>query len=246
MRRRLSSCFVTVIAWLAAWSVHASDAEIAKHTFEFAGARRVFYLYAPADTGQQPPALLVPLHGSYGKAEDMVAPWADLARANGFVVAAPVARKPAAWQIRADGSAFIRAFVDEVERLRSIDRARIYLFGHSGGAVYALTLSMLESDYFAATAVHAGAWRSANEFIAVPYAKRAIPVAIFIGDRDEYFRLQDVRKTYEALQTAGHPSNLTVIPGHTHNYARVAAEVNDAAWNWMKVYSSRAAEPSPR
>lgn len=243
---RPGSCFVTVVAWLAAWPIQAAATEIGKHTFEIAGARRAFYLYAPPDTGQQPPALLVLLHGSYGKARDMVSLWTDVARAQGFVVAAPVARQPAAWQIRADGSQFIRAFVDEVERVRTIDRKRIYLFGHSGGATYALTLSMLESDYFAATAVHAGAWRSANEFIAVPYAKRAIPVAIFIGDRDEYFRLQDVRKTYEALQTAGHPSNLTVIPGHTHNYARVAAEVNEAAWNWMKVYASRAAEPSPR
>lgn len=243
---RLCSCFVTVVAWLAAWPVHAVAGDIDKHSFEFAGARRVFYLYAPAQTGPQPPALVVLLHGSYGKAQDMVALWADLARDQGFVVAAPIARRSAAWQIRADGSSFIRAFVDEVARLRSIDRARIYLFGHSGGAVYALTLSMLESDYFAATAVHAGAWRSTNEFIAVPHAKRAIPVAMFVGDRDEYFRLQDVRKTYEALQTAGHPSNLTVIHGHTHTYARVAAEVNEAAWNWMKVYASRAAEPSSR
>ncbi|MBM0103524.1 dienelactone hydrolase family protein [Steroidobacter sp. S1-65] len=211
-----------------------------KHTFEVAGLRRTFYIYAPADAGSPTPLLLT-LHGSYGKADDMLERWIPTAQANGFIVAAPVARKAAAWQIRADGPQFIRAVVAEIERLHAIDPRRIYLFGHSGGAVYALTLSMLESEFFAATAVFAGAWREPKEFIAVPHARRAIAVALYIGDRDEYFALQDVRKTHEALQTAGHPSNLTVLPGRSHNYSRVADEVNPAAWNWLKVYSSNAA-----
>lgn len=234
----MSLRLLTLLALLMGWPLQAAAEQLSKHTFEAAGLRRTLYLYAPAESLDSPPALLLALHGSYGKAEEMAERWMPAARANGFIVAAPVARKPAAWQIRADGPGFMRAVVDEVERLHAIDRRRIYLFGHSGGAVYALTLSMLESEYFAATAVFAGAWRQPNEFIAVPHARRAIPVALFIGDRDEYFPLQDVRKTHEALQQAGHPSNLTVLPGRTHSYTRVADEVNQAAWTWLKVYSS--------
>jgi predicted esterase len=111
---------------------------------------------------------------------------------------------------------------------------RIYLFGSSGGAVYSLTLSMLESQLFAATAIHAGAWRAPNEFRAVPYARRKIPIAIFIGDKDEYFPLFAVRKTQSALEKAGHPVSVTVIAGHSHNYADVALEVNRSAWDFMK------------
>lgn len=218
--------------------------QVGKYGFEVAGLRRSFYLYSGASAADSAPPLLLLLHGSYGRANEMAERWVGLARANGFIVVAPVAREREAWQIRADGPLFIHALVDEVERLHPIDRRRLYLFGHSGGAVYALTLSMLESDYFAATAVHAGAWRGPNEFIAVPYAKRAIPVALFVGDRDEYFTLQDVRKTHEALRTAGHPSTLTIIPGHAHNYAQVADEVNLSVWNWLKVYSSSAAPSS--
>lgn len=230
---------------LAALPVYPAQQDApGKHSFQSAGFKRSFYLYSSDSPAPAAAPLLVLLHGSYGRAQDMANQWTGLARSEGFIVVAPEARQRESWQIRADGPAFIRALVDEVERLHPIDRRRIYLFGHSGGAVYALTLSMLESQYFAATAVHAGAWRGPKEFIAVPYAKRAIPVSLFVGDRDEYFALQDVRKTYEALQAAGHPSNLTVIPGHTHNYWQVADEVNSAAWNWMKVYSAGAAPSS--
>jgi predicted esterase len=95
-------------------------------------------------------------------------------------------------------------------------------------------LSMLESQLFAATAIHAGAWRTPNEFRAVPYAKRKIPIAMFIGDKDEYFPLFAVRKTQSALEQAGHPVSVTVIPGHNHPYANVALEVNRSAWQFMK------------
>ena len=39
----------------------------------------------------------------------------------------------------------------------------MYLFGHSAGAGQALYLSLLESEYFAATAVHAGALRTEDD-----------------------------------------------------------------------------------
>ncbi len=223
---------------MVAWPLHATEEQQSQHTFQATGLHRTLYLYTPAELGDSPAPLLLALHGSYGKAEEMVERWMPMARANGFIVAAPVARKPAAWQIRADSPQFMRAVVDEVERMHPIDRRRIYLFGHSGGAVYALTLSMLESEYFAATAVFAGAWRQPNEFSAVAHARRAIPVALFIGDRDEYFPLHDVRKTQQALQEAGHPSNLTVLRGRTHSYTKVADEVNQAAWTGLKVYSA--------
>ena len=160
----------------------------------------------------------------------------DFARASRKVscCVAPDAREREAWQLRADGPQFIRAVIDDVAAKHSIDRGRIYLFGSSGGAVYSLTLSMLESQLFAATAVHAGAWRAPNEFRAVPYARRKIPIAIFIGDKDEYFPLFAVRKTQSALEQAGHPVSVTVIAGHRHPYSEVALEVNRNAWQFMK------------
>jgi poly(3-hydroxybutyrate) depolymerase len=204
-----------------------------KESFEFAGFKRSYAFFeSPAAASDAP--LLVLLHGSFGSGAAMVNSWIAVAEQEGIVLVGPDARESEAWQLRADGPGFIRALIDTVASKHSIDRSRIYLFGNSGGAVYALTLSMIESELFAATAIHAGAWRAPAEFRAVPYARRKIPIAIFIGDRDEYFPLFAVRKTQKALERASHRVSVTVIPGHTHAYSQVAADVNRSAWEFMK------------
>ena len=203
-------------------------------SFEFASLKRSYTLFVPPSAPASAAPLLVLLHGSYGNGAAIVDAWSALAEQEGIVLVGPDAREREAWQLRADSPQFIRALIADVAAKHPIDRSRIYLFGNSGGAVYALTLSMLESQLFAATAVHAGAWRGPNEFRAVPYAQRKIPIAIFIGDKDEYFPLFTVRKTQSALEQAGFPVSVTVIPGHSHSYAQAAAAVNRDAWDFMK------------
>ena len=226
----LSSCISVACANAPSENSHGASQE----SFEFAGLKRNYTLFAPSSVAASQAPLLVLLHGSYGSGSAMVSWWMSTAEQEGIVLVGPEAREKEAWQLRADSPQFIRALIDTVAAKHRIDRTRIYLFGSSGGAVYALTLSMLESQLFAATAIHAGAWRTPNEFRAVPYAKRKIPIAMFIGDKDEYFPLFAVRKTQKALEQAGHPVSVTVIPGHNHPYADVALEVNRSAWEFMK------------
>jgi predicted esterase len=224
-----------LLCMLLPWSARAADDPgVRKESFEVAGIKRTFYLYAPESAGTGPAPLLVLLHGSYGDGRSILATWTSLAAQEGLLVVGPDAHDRTAWQIRADGPAYIHQLVDAVAQRHPVDRQRLYLFGHSGGAVYALTLSMIESEFFAATAVHAGAWRTKREFIAVPYARRKIPIEIFLGDRDEFFPLLAARKTQSALLEAGHEAKLTIIPNHTHDYGKVADEVNRAAWDFMK------------
>lgn len=205
-------------------------------SFEFAGIKRSYSLFAPTSAAASSAPLIVLLHGSYGSSAALVSWWTSLAEQEGIVLVGPDAREREAWQLRADGPQFIRAVIEQVAAKHAIDRGRIYLFGSSGGAVYSLTLSMIESQLFAATAIHAGAWRAPNEFRALLYAKRKIPIAIFVGDKDEYFPLFAVRKTGSALEKAGHPVSITIIPGHRHPYADVALEVNHSAWQFMKAH----------
>jgi len=233
-RAILAMLLTSWIGGVCADSLDASSHKASQESFEFAGLKRSYTLFAPGSAATSPAPLLVLLHGSYGSGAAMVSWWSSLAEQEGMVLVGPEAREREAWQLRADGPQFIRALIDTVAAKHPIDRARIYLFGTSGGAVYALMLSMLESQLFAATAIHAGAWRAPNEFRAVPYAKRKIPIAIFIGDKDEYFPLFAVRKTQSALEQAGHPVSVTVLPGHNHPYADVALEVNRSAWEFMK------------
>jgi poly(3-hydroxybutyrate) depolymerase len=226
---------LAVLMSLLACSARADVTDKAsQESFEFAGLKRTYSLFAPSAAAPAGAALLVLLHGSFSNGAAIVSWWIPVAEQQGIVLAGPDARKPEAWQLRADGPEFIRALIDNVASKHSIDRSRIYLFGSSGGAVYSLTLSMLESQLFAATAVHAGAWRTPAEFRAAAYARRKIPIAIFVGDKDEYFPLFTVRKTQKALEQAGHRVSVTVIPGHSHAYAQVAPEVNRSAWEFMK------------
>ena len=231
MTRALLAILVSVLACGA--RADAVD-KASKESFEFAGLKRNYAMFAPPTAAASGAPLLVLLHGSFSNGAAIVSWWIPLAEEEGIVLAGPDAREAEAWQLRADGPEFIRALIDNVAAKHSIDRSRIYLFGSSGGAVYSLTLSMLESGLFAATAVHAGAWRQPNEFRAMPYARRKIPIAIFIGDRDEYFPLIAVRKTQKALEQAGHRVSVTVIARHRHAYAEVAPEVNRSAWEFLK------------
>jgi phospholipase/carboxylesterase len=224
----------TWISGVCADSVPPTSQEPSKETLQFAGLKRSYSLFAPASASAAPAPLIVLLHGSYGSGAAIVSWWQPLAEQEGIVLVGPDAREREAWHLRADSPEFIRAVIGQVAAKHRIDAGRVYLFGSSGGAVYSLTLSMLESQLFAATAVHAGAWRTASEFRAAQYAQRKIPIAIFIGDKDEYFPLFAVRKTQSALEKAGHPVSVTVIAGHTHRYADVAREVNRSAWEFMK------------
>ena len=52
---------------------------------------------------------------------------------------------------------FQHAVVQNVKARHAVDGNRIYLLGHSAGAEYPLILAILDSHFYAATAVHAGA-----------------------------------------------------------------------------------------
>ena len=68
----------------------------------------------------------------------------------------------------------------------------MYLFGRFAGAGQALRLSLLESEYFAPAAVHAGALgEGAGQY--TERAQRKIPIAIFVGTSGQLFPLPMVR-----------------------------------------------------
>jgi len=99
---------------------------------------------------------------------------------------------------------------------------------------------MSQSEYFAATAVHAGSWRSNEELNYVHLAKRKTPIAIFVGDVDQYFPLDWVKKTEEVLKSNQFPIQVTVMKGHNHWYYDLAPDINRNAWTFLKQYSLNA------
>src|SRR5947209_158449 len=232
--RTLTWAFLALLLFAA----HARAGEkVSKESFESHGKKRTYYLFVPGSvTAAAPVPLVVLLHGSGRNGLSLAEKWKDLASAEGFIIVGPDAISTQGWHTPEDGPDFLRDLVEMLRAKYPVNPRRVYLFGHSAGAVFALDLAMLESEYFAAAAVHAGAWRSAEEFSILAYPKRKIPMAIIVGDRDGFFPLDSVRATEAALKEKGFTVEVTVMKGHDHWYYDLAPGINRNAWDFLKRY----------
>jgi len=219
---------------LFSFSTQATE-KIVKESFVSKGRKHTYYLFVPAkvEPNAAVPMILL-FHGSGRNGLSLVEKWADLAAKERIILVAPDAKNSHRWGVPDDGPDFLRELVEALEAKYPVNPRRIYLFGHSAGAVFALNLSMFESEYFAAVAVHAGSWRQAKEFQVIDYAKRKAPLAIFVGDRDAFFPLTSVKATNDALRARGFPIEVTIIKGHDHWYYDLAPEINRNAWEFLK------------
>ncbi|MGH9941919.1 MAG: alpha/beta hydrolase family esterase [Pyrinomonadaceae bacterium] len=222
---------------LLSTSALASANKVSKETLPSQGVKRTYYLFVPSSVQAAESApLLVLLHGSGRNGLSLVEKWKELAEREGVILAGPDARDKRGWQIPADGPDFIRELIEALRAKYPVNPRRVYLFGHSAGAVFAINLSMLESEYFAATAVHAGSWRTEKEISYIEYARRKSPLAIIVGDRDAFFPLDSVKATEQALKSRGFPIELTIMKGHDHWYYDLAPEINRNAWSFLRQY----------
>ena len=234
--------FAILVLLLLLPNAGISSPKIQKETFTSHNKKRTYYLFVPETIKPSEPApLIVLLHGSGRDGLSLVDKWKDLANKEGVVLAGPDAAG-SGWSTTADGPSVLHDLVETLKSKYPINSRRVYLFGHSAGAVYAIDLSMMESEYFAATAIHAGGWREKKEFDEIKRARRKIPLAIWIGTRDQYFPLQSVRATRDALVASGFPVEMTEMPGHDHWYYDLAPSINEAAWEFLKKYEL-SAEP---
>lgn len=218
-------------------SVSFAKSKIEKQSFSSNRKNRTFYLFVPeAVNGASSVPLLLVFHGSNHNGLSLVEKWRDLADKENFIVAGLDSADSSVWSTTADNPGVLHDLVVTLESKYPIDPKRVYLFGHSGGAVFALLVSMMQSEYFAATAVHAGSWRERKEFDVMRDARRKIPIAIWVGTRDPFFSVESVRKTRDALTAGGFPVQVTEMPGHDHWYYDLAPKINEVAWQFLKQY----------
>jgi poly(3-hydroxybutyrate) depolymerase len=213
----------------------AADApKIKKEKIESQGKTRTYYLLAPdGATAEHPAPLLVLLHGSNRNGLSLVEKWRDLAIKEGIFLVGPDATKSEGWNIPQDGPDFLHDLISDLKAKYPIDPRRMYLFGHSAGAIFALYMSLHESEYFAATAIHAGVLPR-EAYSAIDLAKRKIPIYIVVGTVDPFFPLAEVKTTRDALNSKGFDVQLTEINGHDHWYYDLAPKINADAWNFLK------------
>ena len=234
--RDLHLCILAVFAALIALPAFARD-NVKKLVFNFAGHARTLYLFVPEKDGSLPVVVL--LHGSGHNGEIMVDAWKNLAAQEGFIVVGPDAFDSAGWDPKTDPPDFLHAAVEQAAASHAVDRNRVYLFGHSSGAEYALILAILDSHSFASITVHAGALQP-GFFKLFAYAGRRLPIAIWVGDRDPFFPLDLVKATKKEFESNGFPIELSIIPNHDHNYYVISDDVNAKAWDFLKKAQLRA------
>ncbi len=169
--------------------------KITKQTFTSDGSERTYYLFVPDSARNKPAPLVVLLHGSGRDGRILVEHWQSLARKEGIVLAGPDATSRAGWSMRDDGPLLLRHLIEAVQTDYAIDRRRMYVFGHSAGAIHAITMGVLESEYFAAVAVHAGA-----------VSPNVVPVYLARAPEDSHCRVdRDQRRQLSAQAGADKP-----------------------------------------
>jgi poly(3-hydroxybutyrate) depolymerase len=225
---------LTLIVLVVCGSSSFAKDDITKELITSNGKTRAYYLYVPATIKAEAPApLIIMLHGSNRTGVTLVEKWKDYAKKEGIIIAGPDATDLRGWGSPQDGPDFLRDLVEELKSKYPVNARRVYLFGHSAGASFALEMSLMESEYFAATAIHAGALPGGDMQL-IDLAKRKIPISIQVGDSDEFFPLKIVRATRDALKAKEFPVELIEIANHDHWYYDKAAKFNQTAWEFLK------------
>ena len=231
------TAFLTIaLIWLIGSCAHqafATTPDVIHDTITSGGQKRSYYLFVP-DTGKAPAPLVVLLHGSGHNGRSLIDKWQDLAEKEGVIIAGPDSADPSAWVLGKDGPDFLHDLVEALKSKHPVNPRRVYLFGHSGGAVFGLVMSTVASEYFAAVAVHAGAFRSKTEIEMIANAKRKIPISIWVGTSDPFFSLREVRATRDAFAAKDIVVQVNEIPGHDHNYYGMAGSINASVWEFLK------------
>ena len=223
---------VVVLCW--GLVVTGAAQKVFKNDIDSHGKKRSYYLMVPEGvTAAHPAPLLLLLHGSGRNGQSLMDKWKDIGVKEGIVLVAPDAIKPEGWSTPEDGPDFLHDVVTQVVANYAIDQRRMYVFGHSGGATFALYMGLFESQYFAAVAIHAGALR-ANDKAAVELATRKIPFQIAVGTIDPNFPLTAVRATRDLLVSHGFTVDLIEMKGHDHWYYDLAPRINATAWEFLK------------
>ena len=205
--KRVATCGLVAAALVAASSpearprlldrlrgeTQASEDGAATKTLRVGGLERS-YLLLDARRDDRPAPLVIVLHGGGGNPETMMPRWADKARAEGLVIAAPkgIGRndRMGTWNASGccgeavargvDDVGFVAAVIDDVAKAVPIDRRRVYVAGFSNGGMLTHRVAIALGEKVAAAAVVSGALFG-NE--AGPRAP--VPMLIIHGERDD-------------------------------------------------------------
>ncbi|MBC7880784.1 MAG: dienelactone hydrolase family protein [Anaerolineae bacterium] len=211
-------------------------AEVVLREIALGGTKHTYYLFVPeAMSPKLKVPLIILLHGSNRNGQSMIKEWIGIANEQRVILAAPNSDSPIGWSLPIDGPQLLYDLTELLKSQYALDSRRIYLFGHSAGARFALLMSLIESQYFAATAIHAGNLQQQNYFM-IPLSIRKIPISIQVGVNDQFSPQNSIRETVNILRDSQFPLQLIEISNHDHNYYEISSRINRSAWEFLSSY----------
>lgn len=169
-RPLLSLCCIVLISTACAAEQQSPGHDLVSNVLTVDGAEREYFIYKPATATSKGLPLMIVLHGGLGKAEiiERTTNMDEVADNNHFVVAYPNGTGGSgffmgdkftwnagdccgpAQKNNVNDVKFIRMMIDDIERKYAIDNTRIYVVGHSNGAMMAYRLACEIPDKIAA------------------------------------------------------------------------------------------------
>jgi len=190
-----------------------------------------YLLFNPvAGVSSAPMPIILLLHGSGDQPENFLPAWKSLARKEKIVLIAP--ELPLVPAFEGVAPQVFQCLVEDAKTTSNIDSQRVYIFGHSMGGYLAFDGAMLASQYFAAVAVHAN--HIDDQYVGiVDQATRKTPIALYIGDHDQFFTVKQVEQTRDLLLSKKFPVHYLEIKNHDHNYYAISDRINQDAWDFL-------------
>ncbi len=221
--------------------------------YVLAGANEVmpYRVYVPTTyTGAAPTPLVIALHGLGGSEDSLFDAYGKrpvaLAEQHGFLMAAPLGYRPdgfygAGVSGASDAAVRRRAALSEQDVLEvvrlmkahyKVDERRVYLIGHSMGAIGTWHLASKHPHLWAALGPFSGTGSPA-----LAEGMKTIPQIVVHGDADPTVNVEGSRAMVAALKKAGAEVTYVEVPGGDHTDVVVP--------NLPKVFAFLAAHTKP-
>ncbi len=164
----------------------------------------------------EPPPLLLALHGTGMRGNDMLNPLRSACDRLGMVLVAPDALRPSgagfSWTYRDESEWMVEHMIEWAAEEHGIDPDRVYLLGFSQGANIAITMAQTHPDLFAGVVPICGHYEpqlvEADEDVTLP------PIALISGSRDPWSRTYVQAK--RELKERGADVTLVTVKGMGH------------------------------
>lgn len=226
--------FFTVLVIFALTPTSAQVAiRFEERTLDYDGLERRYLVYVPPQyDARQPVPLVFLLHGGGGNPEiyEEMTHFGEKARDEGFILVYPAGTgrldRLLTWnaahccgyplQQNVDDVGFFRVLAAQMKDEFEIDAGRIYVAGHSNGAMMAYRLAAEMSDTFAAAGIVAGTiggypTPESNQLAVIPVPQQAVSIIHIHGMADENVRYEGGVNTNEALSQRNDLSVATSI-----------------------------------